>query len=118
RYHYSNLFLTVAIGAGSAHSDRPPRQTTYYPAPAADPKPLITLLYPYENPVYLQQCVADIKVSITNLSSVNQITVLKDGNVLSAAYYSFDQITEVLKINTPITGNTVFSIVAQNGAGK
>jgi hypothetical protein len=118
RYHYSNLFLTVAIGAGSAHSERTPRQTTYYPAPAADPKPLITLLYPYENPVYLQQCVADIKVSITNLSSVNQITVLKDGNVLSAAYYSFDQITEVLKINTPITGNTVFSIVAQNGAGK
>ena len=116
RYHYSSLFLTVAIGAGS-RTERTPQQTTYYPTPA-DPKPAITLLFPHENPVYLQQCTVDIKVSITNVASVNQITVLRDGNVLSSNSYSFDAVTEVLAIHTPISGNTVFSIIAQNSSGK
>ncbi|HSY61414.1 MAG TPA: hypothetical protein VK796_06030, partial [Cytophaga sp.] len=118
RYHYSSLFLTVAIGSGSGQVQKTPQQTTYYPTPVANPKPIITLLFPHENPVYLQECIADIKVSITNIASVNQITVLRDGNVLSPNYYSFDAETEVLKIYTPIAGNTVFSIVAQNSSGK
>ena len=118
RYHYSSLFLTVAIGSGSSHVQRTPQQTTYYSTPTQDPKPAITLLYPHENPVYLQECLADIKVSITNVASVNQITVLRDGNVLSSNYYSFDAETQVLAIHTPISGNTVFSIVAQNSSGK
>ena len=118
RYHYSSLFLTVAIGAGSGRAQHTPQQSTYYPTPATDLKPVITLLFPHENPVYLQTCVADIKVSITNITSINQITVLRDGNVLSPSYYSYDEVTEVLKINTPIAGNTVFSIIAQNSSGK
>ncbi len=121
RYHYSSLFLTVAIGAGKATATPTRDQTTYYPPstlPVANPKPEITLLYPRENPVYLNTCNAEIKVSITNLESINQITVLRDGNVLGSAYYTFDRTTEVLTINTPIAGNTVFSIIAQNAGGK
>ncbi|SFX84676.1 hypothetical protein SAMN04487930_11122 [Cytophaga hutchinsonii ATCC 33406] len=121
RYHYSSLFLTVAIGAGKATAQPTRDQTTYYPppvVPVTNPRPEITVLYPRENPVYLNDCNAQIKVSITNLESINQITVLRDGNVLGSAYYTFDRTTEVLTINTPIAGNTVFSIIAQNAGGK
>jgi hypothetical protein len=118
RYHYTSLFVTVALGAGTAPRTPVQNQTTYYPPPAQLPKPIITQLYPHENPAYIPDCNPEIKLGITNIASVNQLTVLKDGNVLSNSYYSYDQVSEVLTIRTPINGNTVFSIIAENATGR
>ncbi|WP_299248534.1 hypothetical protein, partial [uncultured Cytophaga sp.] len=118
RYHYSGLFLTVAIGSGSAHVENPPDNRTYYPTATPIQKPVITLLSPRQNPVQLTDCYASIKVSITNISSVNQISVLIDGNTLPSNYYTFNAVTQIVEINAAISGNSVFSIIAQNNSGK
>ncbi|MGN6646109.1 MAG: hypothetical protein ACTHJT_06230, partial [Cytophaga sp.] len=119
RYHYSSLFLTVALGAGTAQSNsQPPTQTTYHPTPVGVSKPEITLKYPNQNPVTFGDCVADIRLVITNVSSINQITVLADGSPLNSSAYNYDNGSGMLSIRTMLAGNTTFTIIAENESGR
>jgi hypothetical protein len=118
KYHYTSLFLNVTIGSGSSHVENPPLNKTYYPTPTTIQKPVITLQYPRQNPIQLQDCYAYIKVGIINITSINQVSVLVNGNTLPVDLYTFDAGAGVLAINAPIYGNSIFSIIAQNSSGS
>ena len=107
RYHYSSLFVTVALDGGSASTTQTPNQTTHQPTPAGVYKPEITIKYPTQNPFTFSDCFAEIRLVVLNITSVSQITILADGNVLNGSAY--DNGSGILTIGTQLNVNTTFT---------
>lgn len=116
RYHYSNLFVTVALNGGSGETTH--NQTTHQPTPAGVYKPEINLKYPTQNPFTFSDCFAEIKLAVSNITSASQITILADGNVLNGSAYGYDNESGILTIRTQISSNTTFTVIAENESGK
>ncbi|MBL6964433.1 MAG: hypothetical protein ISR55_11460 [Bacteroidetes bacterium] len=76
--------------------------------------PVITILSPTQNPHNSTSCMADITAKIENISGLENISVLENGNPMHSDFYSWNAGSKQLRIQQDVETKSDFTITASN----
>ncbi|MBX9853088.1 MAG: hypothetical protein K2X86_15200, partial [Cytophagaceae bacterium] len=111
-------FVITAVNAAGKESVSLTIKCEPAPIIPSNPKPVIQVTKPVNNPHITPDCNAGVSALIYNIASQANIEVRLNGAIISSSLYSYDPRTNVFFLNTPITEVTSFTIIASNSAGK
>jgi len=81
-------------------------------------KPEITIISPTSNPYVANNCIAEIKANISNMSVSDKLLVYENARLLTPSNYSFNAINGLFTISKSISATSTFKISASNKAGS
>jgi len=80
--------------------------------------PTVTITSPAQSPFTATDCNAAIRATIFGVDQQSKISVTENGVLLPATAYSFSYQNGILTLNKKISGQSLFTITAENQAGK
>ncbi len=116
KYHYTTMMWGIGLGKGGSGKTK---VTTNNNTKQPTPFPVVEIINPSVSPSEVSDCKAYIMAKIYNINGKANIRVTKDGQNVSAIYYTYDENSRIFELNHDMKNKGgVYKIKAFNSSGS